>query len=166
MCIIKINMKRVLLYILFVIMFAGCQNTPDKKRVVVVPAKRYFPNTLANKRFVTDRLFALVRDTSDYSLNPSDSTGAVFTGNVLKFTDTVHFVSTYHAWCGNDCFAKVYGRYYFTDSLKVSFYTDSITRSGECNTVTEQTKSLPALDLYLVKDAKGHLQLVHGPAVI
>lgn len=159
-------MKRVLLYILVVGIFAGCQNRPKKKPVIVVAAKRNFPNTLANKIFVTDRLFALVPDTSDYSLKPSDSTTRVFTGNVLKFTDTVHFVSSYHAWCGNDCFAKVYGRYYFTDSLKVSFYTDSITRSGECSTVTESIKSRAALNLYLVKGDKGHLELVHGPDVI
>ncbi|WP_316779291.1 hypothetical protein [Pedobacter antarcticus] len=159
-------MKRGLLYILLAVIFAGCQNPPEKKRVLVMNAKRYFPNTLANKIFVTDRLFAFVSDTSDYSLKLSDTIRSVFTGNVLKFTDTIHFVSSFHTWCGNDRFDTVYGRYYFTDSLKISFYTDSITRFGECSTVTEHTKSRPALNLYLVKDDKGHLELIHGPAVI
>lgn len=147
-------------FILVVSLIIGCQSQPEKQNKIAQTVKKHFPNTLVNKTFKTERLIGLSTEKSDNLLD--DSTVSMgWVGNTINFVDTVHFVSAYRAWCGNDCFTTVYGRYYFADSLKVRFYTDSIARSGSCEAPTVYTKSRPAIDLYLVKTPEGHLQLNH-----
>jgi len=167
MCILKIKMKLALLIILVIAVTMSCQSQPEKKHRVIaarIPARKHFPNTLVNKKFQTGELIGLTSDTVDYPLIPVDS-GERWSGNVIKFKDSVHFVSAYEAWCGNDCFVAVYGRYYFIDSLKIRFYTDTITYSGECKRPNVYTTSNPPLDLFLVKGPQSQLLLNHGPAV-
>jgi len=147
-------------FIFIVALIVGCQSQTEKQSIPAVVVKKHFPNTLANKKFLTQGLIGLTTEKSDYLLNDSAVTVG-WVGNTVRFVDSLHFVSAYVAWCGNDCFTRVYGRYYFVDSLKVSFYTDSITRSGECEAPTEYTKSRPPLDLYLVKTPEGRIQLNH-----
>ena len=153
-------MKLASSFIFVVALIIGCQSQPEKQNIPAPVVKKHFPNTLANKKFLTEGLIGLTTDKSDYLLNDSAVTVG-WVGDIVNFVDAVHFESAYVAWCGNDCFTRVYGRYYFVDSLKVSFYTDSITLSGECEAPTEYTKSRPALDLFLVKTPEGRLQLNH-----
>lgn len=155
-------MKTAILIIFIIAPTLGCVSPAEKHNNVVQGVQKHFPNTLVNRKFQTERLIGLTTDKADYWLTDAEKAGR-WAGNTIKFIDTVHFVSAYEAWCGNDCFTSVYGRYYFVDSLKVSFYTDSITRWGECKSPTEYTKSRPALDLYLVKGSDGRLQLNHKP---
>jgi len=156
-------MKLTCLFIFSIILSIGCQNQPGKQNDLTPVVNKHFPNTLVNKKFATEKLIGLTTDKSDYLLSDyqlMDTTmAAEWSGNTVKFMDSVHFVSAYQAWCGNDCFTSVFGRYYFADTLKVSFYTDSITRSGECEAPTVYTKSRPAFDLFLVKMPNGSLQL-------
>ena len=154
----KIMMKLASPFIIIVALIIGCQSLPEKQNNPASVVKKHFPNTLAHEKFLTEGLIGLTTEKSDYLLNDSIVTVG-WVGNTVRFVDSVHFVSAYVAWCGNDCFTRVYGRYYFVDSLKVSFYTDSITRSGECEAPTQYTKSRPPLDLYLVKTPEGRLQL-------
>lgn len=153
-------MKTAVLFTFVIALAIGCVSPPEKQNNVVPVVQKHFPNTLVNKKFQTERLIGLTTDTSDYWLTDAKEAGK-WAGNTIKFTDTVHFVSAYEAWCGNDCFTSVYGRYYFIDSLKVRFHTDSITRRGECEAPTEYIKSRPALVLYLVKGPDGRLQFKH-----
>lgn len=153
-------MKLAIPFIFIVAHTIGCLPQAEKKSIPVPLVKKHFPNTLLNKRFLTEGLIGLTTEKSDYLLN--DSTVSIgWVGNTIRFVDSVHFVSAYQAWCGNDCFTRVYGRYYFVDSLKVSFHTDSITRSGECEAPTAYTKSRPPLNLFLVKTPEGHLKFNH-----
>ena len=150
--------------IIVIAIFIGCQSQSEKQNELAPVVNRRFPNTLINKKFVTEKLIGLVNDKSDYLLSDYqliDTTiAAEWSGNTVRFVDSVHYVSAYQAWCGNDCFTSVFGRYYFIDNSKVRFYTDSITSSGECEAPTVHD-SRPALDLYLVKTPEGHLQLNH-----
>jgi hypothetical protein len=155
-------MKIAILFALVISLAFACDSPLGKQNNTVPDVQKHIPNTLINKRFKTERLFGLTTEKFDHWLSNAEEVGR-WVGNTIKFTDTVHFVSAYEAWCGNDCFTSVYGRYYFVDSLKVRFYTDSITRWGECEGPTEYIKSRPALDLYLVKGADGSLQLKQKP---
>lgn len=153
-------MKSAIPFIFVIALITGCQSQPEKQDHPVPIVKKHFPNTLVKRKFQTERLIGLTTDTSDHLLVDSTVTPG-WVGNTIRFTDSVHFVSAYVAWCGNDCFTRVSGRYYFVDSLKVRFYTDSISRSGECEAPTVYTKSRPPLDLYLVKMTGGRLGLNH-----
>jgi len=154
-------MKLASSFIFVVALIIGCQSQPEKQNIPAPVVKKHFPNTLANKKFLTEGLIGLTTDKSDYLLNDSAVTVG-WVGDIVNFVDSVHFESAYVAWCGNDCFTRVYGRYYFVDSLKVSFYTDSITLSGECEAPTEYTKTRPPLNLYLAETPEGRLQLNHN----
>jgi len=157
-------MKLVYPVLFFVALSFGCQNKAQKNVNSTPVSNTNFTNTLVNKKFVTEKLIGLTHDESDYVLSDYrrvDTTmAAEWAGNTIKFIDSIHFVSAYQAWCGNDCFTSVFGRYQFIDSLKVRFITDSITRSGECEAPTVYGGKSP-LDLYLVKSPDGRLQLNH-----
>jgi hypothetical protein len=152
-------MKTAIIFFFFAFTY-GCIHTPRQQNNLAPVVHKHFPNTLVHKKFQTERLIGLAIDKSDYPLIDAKGLGK-WAGNTIKFTDSLHFVSAYEAWCGNDCFTTVYGRYYFVDSLKVRFYTDSIARSGDCSAATVYTKTRPALDLYLVQDSNGQLHLKH-----
>ncbi|WP_316797273.1 hypothetical protein [Pedobacter agri] len=160
-------MKFVYLVLILTASSFGCQNKAGKLGHSAPVRNSHFKNTLVNKKFVTEKLIGLTNDKSDYNLKDYgliDTTmAAEWSGNTIKFVDSLHFVSAYQAWCGNDCFTSVFGRYEFVDSLKVRFYTDSITRSGECEAPTVYGNK-PPLDLNLVKSADGRLKLnYHSP---
>lgn len=148
---------------IFLAAFAyGCTTKPEKQNHAAPAVQKHFPNPLMNKKFHTEKLIGLSVDDSDHTLVDAKQAGE-WVGNTIRFKDNIHFVSAYEAWCGNDCFTTVFGRYYFVDSLKVRFYTDSIAHSGECEAPMEYTKYRPGLDLYLVKEPDGQLQLNHKP---
>lgn len=155
-------MKTAIMFTFLIILSLGCIFQPEKQNNTFPIVQKHFPNKLANKKFQTERLIGLTTDKSDYWLIDAEQVGK-WAGNTINFIDTVHFVSAYEAWCGNDCFTTVFGRYYFVDSLKVRFYTDSITHSGDCAAPTIYTKSRPALDLYLAKGPDGQLKLNQAP---
>lgn len=155
-------MKIAILFAVVIAFAFGCDYPARTQNNAVPDVQKHFPNTLINKKFKTEKLIGLTTEKFDYWLTNAEEAGR-WVGNTIKFIDTVHFVSAYEAWCGNDCFTSVYGRYYFVDSLKVRFYTDSITRWGECEAPTEYVKSRPALDLYLVKGSDDSLQLKQKP---
>lgn len=158
------NMKLAYPLIFFIALSFGCQNKTEKKVNLTPVSNTRFPNTLVNKKFTTEKLIGLTHDESDYVLSNyrliDTSMAAEWAGNTIKFIDSTHFVSAYQAWCGNDCFRSVFGRYQFIDSLKVRFITDSITRSGECEAPTVYGGK-PPLDLYIVERPDGSLQLNH-----
>lgn len=142
------------LFTFVIVLTIGCQAQGENQNNAASILQKRFPNPLVNKKYQTERLIGLNKDKFDHLLIDIKEQGK-WAGNTIKFTDSIHFVSAYEAWCGNDCFTTVFGRYYFVDSLKVRFYTDSISRSGDCKAPTVYTKSRPALNLYLVKTAEG-----------
>lgn len=92
----------------FVIAFAfGCQPQPEKPYHIA--SSTDFSNTLVSRKFQTEGLVGLTTDPSDYRLMETIPEGK-WAGNTIEFIDSVHFVSAYEAWCGNDCFTSVFGR--------------------------------------------------------
>ena len=148
------------LFIFTIAIAFGCERQTKIRNTEPVIQKR-FKNTLINKEFETEQLIGLTEDKKNHQLH-SFRKGGKWAGNTINFLDSVHFISAYKAWCGNDCFTSVYGRYYFVDHHTVRFFTDSIRRDGDCEAPTVYTRSRPPLDFSLVKMPDGQLQLKYS----
>jgi hypothetical protein len=149
------SMKPILiLYLILLTLTLSCNS-----RHTEVHAYTATENSLSRKRFETKELFGFSNEPEDYVLMPHADSVRMWVGNIIDFVDKEHFVSSYVAWCGNDCFTSVFGRYYFEDSSKVVFFTDSVTFSGECSDRPKQTKTLPPVVFYLGNSSSDTLKL-------
>nr|WP_162988827.1 hypothetical protein [Pedobacter schmidteae] len=150
-----------LLYLLLIFTI-GCRTSENKGKQLTAPGK-HFPNLLAHKKYQTENLIGLSPRQADYTLVRYKENMGRWVGNTINFVDNEHFVSAYEAWCGNDCFTTVYGRYYFEDNLTVYFYTDSITYHGDCEAPVKHIKSQPPQIQYIVAASADSLQLNYRP---
>ncbi|RQO70465.1 hypothetical protein DBR43_20840 [Pedobacter sp. KBW06] len=137
-------MKPAILYLMLLTLTLSCNSRHTEEHKYTATE-----NTLSKKRFETKELFGTSSDPGNYVLIPHADSVGMWVGNIIDFVDKEHFVSNYVAWCGNDCFTSVFGRYYFEDSSKVVFFTDSIKFSGECRDRPKQTKTGPPVVFYL-----------------
>lgn len=150
-------MKPTILYLILLTLTSSCNS-----RHTEVHANIVFENKLSMKRFETEKLFGISNEPDDYVLMPHADSVGMWVGNIIDFVDKEHFVSSYVAWCGNDCFTSAFGRYYFEDSSKVVFYTDSITFSGDCSDRPKQTKTGPPVVFYLGESSSDTLKLARN----
>jgi len=150
-------MKSTILYLILLTLTLSCNS-----RHTEVHAYTATENPLSKKRFETKELFGTSSDPDDYVLMPHADSVGMWVGNIIDFVDKEHFVSNYVAWCGNDCFTSVSGRYYFEDSSKVVFFTDSITFSGECRDRPKETKTGPPVVFYLGDSSSDTLKLTRN----
>lgn len=148
------SMKATILYLILLTLILSCNS-----RHTEVHANIVVENKLATKKFETEELFGISNEPDGYVLMPHADSVGMWVGNIIDFVDKEHFVSSYVAWCGNDCFTSVFGRYYFEDSARVVFYTDSITFSGGCSDRPKQTKTLPPVIFYLGNSSSDTLKL-------
>jgi len=150
-------MKLTIIYLILLTLTLSCNS-----RHTEVHAYTAAENTLSKKRFETEELFGISNQSDDYVLAPHVDSVGMWVGNIIDFVDKEHFVSSYVAWCGNDCFTSVFGRYYFEDSSKVVFFTDSIIFSGECSDRPKQTKTGPPVVFYLGDSSSHTLKLTRN----
>ncbi|WP_342328796.1 hypothetical protein [Pedobacter sp. FW305-3-2-15-E-R2A2] len=151
------DMKLNILYLILITLTLSCNS-----RHTEVHAYTATENTLSKKIFETEELFGISNEPEDYVLMPHADSVGLWVGNIIHFVDKEHFVSSYVAWCGNDCFTSAFGRYYFEDSSKVVFFTDSIKFSGECRDRPKQTKTGPPVVFYLEDASSGPLKLTRN----
>jgi hypothetical protein len=122
----------------------------------------HYPNSLKGSKWIIAdyRIIGYdARDTATFELFPFDSTVNTFNFAAVRFKDSAHYES-YNSWeCGNDCFITVNGTYAFTQSNEVSFYVDSIQRTGECAAPTIYPREKTPIKYILQKTGKA-MQLV------
>jgi hypothetical protein len=151
------HMKLTILYLILLTLTLSCNS-----RHTEVHTYTATENTLSKKKFETRELFGISNEPGDYVLMPHADSVGMWVGNIIDFVDKEHFVSSYVAWCGNDCFTSVFGRYYFEDSSKVVFFTDSVTFSGECRDRPKQTKTGPPVVFYFGDSSSDTLKLTRN----
>lgn len=151
------HMKPAILYLMLLTLTLSCNS-----RHTEVHTYTATENILSKKRFETKELFGISGEPEDFELIPHADSVGMWVGNVIDFVDKEHFVSNYVAWCGNDCFTAVFGRYYFEDSSKVVFFTDSVKFSGECRDRPKQTRTDPPVVFYLSDAVSDTLKLIRN----
>ena len=95
-----------------------------------------FKEILLKDKWVTDHILGLDPKTEIYKLTKYNPKGK-FAGNITQFVDSVNFHSEYAAWCGNDYFTDVSGKYKFIDKDKISITVETVSYSGEWSKPTE-----------------------------
>ncbi len=98
---------------------------------------------LLKDKWVTDHILGLDPQTKTYKLTKYNPKGK-FAGNITQFLDSVNYHSEYVAWCGNDYFTDVSGKYKFLEKDKISIVVEKVSYSGEWTKPTEyrETKYL------------------------
>ena len=91
---------------------------------------------LLKDKWVTDQILGLDPATETYKLTRYNPEGR-FAGNTIQFLDSVNFHSEYAAWCGNDYFTDVSGKYKFLQPNKITITVERVTYSGEWTKPTE-----------------------------
>jgi len=133
-------------------LFASCKN-PERK-------KMNFPNELKNTHWIVDS-GGLIAPGGDkiYELSKRIDSVLILNFHAVNFLDEEKFES-YDSWeCGNDCFTKVYGRYYFTQADQIKMEVDSIRKTGTCEAPTQTFKPAKDMAFDIVKKGK-QLQLI------
>lgn len=100
----------------------------------------WFENHLKNTEWSVNAIVGLDNDVKIYKLLKLEN-GGKWAGNYLTFTDTLNFVSGYSAWCGNDYFTTVNGKYSFPYKDEIVLSVDSVSYSGEWTKPTEYRKT-------------------------
>jgi hypothetical protein len=98
--------------------------------------KDSFKENLLKDKWVTDHILGLDPKTEIYKLTKYNPKGK-FAGNITQFIDSLNFRSEYVAWCGNDYFTNVSGKYKFLDKDKISIAAETVSYSGEWTKPTE-----------------------------
>jgi hypothetical protein len=112
-----------------------------------------FNETLLKNGWITDNILGLDPNTKTYKLtkyNPKEA----FAGNLTHFLDNSTFHSQYTAWCGNDNFTDVFGKYRFIDKDRIVIIVETVSYSGAWTKPTEhrQTNYL-TFTISIAKDA-------------
>ncbi|SUJ29155.1 Uncharacterised protein [Sphingobacterium spiritivorum] len=141
---IKKNTVFPFLIVLLIIIFS-CKE-PERKKAI-------FPNYLKNTHWIVNEGGLIAPDGErTYYLSPRIDTAVIFNFHAVNFLDEEEF-SSYDSWeCGNDCFTKVYGRYYFTAANQIKMEVDSISISGTCLAPTQIFKPSKEMVFDLVKE--------------
>lgn len=101
-----------------------------------VTIKNSFVKTLLKDKWISDRILGLDPNTETYKLTKYNPKGK-FVGNITQFVDSVNFKSEYTAWCGNDYFTHVSGKYHFLDTDKIVVLVETVTYTGDWTRPTE-----------------------------
>lgn len=89
-------------------------------------------------------------ETNEYKLTKSDDLHIY--GNSIGLDSNNRFVSSYSAWCGNDCFTTNQGGYKIIDETHINFYLEQVNIDGDC----ENKLIHPNIDIgtfFIVKDS-------------
>jgi hypothetical protein len=92
--------------------------------------KNSFRELLLEDKWVTDHILGLDPKIKTYKLTKFNTKGK-FAGNITQFSDRSTFHSAYTAWCGNDYFTDVSGKFNFLDNDKIAITVETVTCSGE-----------------------------------
>ncbi|MCT4236825.1 hypothetical protein HZP42_10555 [Elizabethkingia anophelis] len=143
---IKKNLAFLFLSTLLIIIFS-CKKQERKKTI--------FPNYLRNTRWIVNEGGLIAPDgEKTYYLSPRIDTAVIFNFHAVNFLDEEKF-SSYDSWeCGNDCFTKVYGKYYFMEANQIKMEVDSISTSGTCLAPTQIFKPSKEMVFDLVKEGE------------
>ena len=120
--------------------------------------KNTIENILTNTEWKIDYLFCYDETIERYSMSVKSDTLEFNWGNFVLFSNNGTFKSYYTAWCGNDCFRTVYGKYKIISETTLSAKVDSATFQGWCtnsysdSTWTEYRNSNP-ISFSISKDA-------------
>ncbi|MGJ1420149.1 hypothetical protein ACR79T_11030 [Sphingobacterium spiritivorum] len=143
---IKKNTAFPFLIVLLIIIIS--YKEPERKKTV-------FPNYLKNTHWIVNEGGLIAPDGEEtYYLSPRIDTAVIFNFHAVNFLDEEEF-SSYDSWeCGNDCFTKVYGKYYFTAADQIKMDVDSISTSGTCLAPTQIFKPSKEMVFDLVKEGE------------
>ena len=102
--------------------------------------KNSFKEILLKDKWVTDHILGLDPKTETYKLTKYNPKGK-FAGNITQFLDSSTFHSEYAAWCGNDTFTDVSGKFKFIDNDKITITVETVSYSGEWTKPTEHRET-------------------------
>ncbi len=140
---IKKNTAFPFLIVLLIIIFS-CKE-PERKKI-------NFPNELKNTHWIVNYGGLISPEGGNtYDLSKRIDTAFILNFHAIDFLDEEKF-SSYDNWeCGNDCFTKVYGKYYFTEVRQIKMEVDSISKSVFCDVPTRVFKPSKEMVFDLVK---------------
>jgi hypothetical protein len=121
------------LFILTVFIFS-CNGKAIRNKNV----KNIYKDELEIGTWETDEILGLDPNTEKFILTKFVS--RKFAGFLTNFSEKMNFSSCYTAFCGNDIFTDVFGKYEFFDKDKISITVDSVTYSGGWEKPTEVRK--------------------------
>lgn len=136
-------MKLKLTFAIALLGFIACtlQSNNNKKEGVIEDSILLVDNYLIGTKWRINDLLCLNEKMEKYTLAMIDTTERYSYGNLIRFSDSTNFVSYYTAWCGNDCFTTVFGKYKLLSEDEVAFSVDSVTYRGDCYAPTEYRKA-------------------------
>lgn len=112
--------------LIFTIFIFSCNGKAQRNKNV----KNIYKNELESGIWETNGILGLNENTEKFTLTKFRE--RKFAGNLTSFSNkTNNFSSGYTAWCGNDNFTTVTGKYEFFDKDKLGISVDSVTYSGE-----------------------------------
>jgi hypothetical protein len=118
-----------------VILFMLFPAQAEKPAVLTVPVTQDSLHPLRNTRWISNEILGLKTETKVYQLTKYQPR-VKFAGFTVSFSDYPYFTSGYTAWCGNDCFTTVHGKYGGLPEI-LEIKLDSVTYRGECKNPTE-----------------------------
>ncbi|WP_326983241.1 hypothetical protein VUJ46_01450 [Chryseobacterium sp. MYb264] len=134
--------------LLLILLTLSCRKADEKKTG--------FQNDLKNTRWIVDSggIIGAGGDSVYYLSRRIDSL-QLFNFHAIDFLDEEKFTS-YDSWeCGNDCFTRAFGRYYFTGNQKVIMEIDSISTIGTCMAPTRIFEPSETRIFDLSREGKG-----------
>ncbi len=139
----KKNLAFLFLSVLLIIIFS-CKE-PERK-------KTNFPNELKNTHWIVNYGGLISPEGENtYELSKRIDTAFILNFHAIDFLDAEKF-SSYDSWeCGNDCFTRIHGRYYFTEAHQIKMEVDSISKSDFCDAPTQIFKPSKEMVFDLVK---------------
>lgn len=142
----KKNLAFLILSALLIVFFS-CKE-PERK-------KTNFPNYLKNTSWIVNEGGLIAPDGGKiYNLSPRIDTAVIFNFHAVNFLDEEKF-SSYDSWeCGNDCFTKVYGKYYFMETNQIKMEVDSISKSEFCDAPKQIFNPAKEIVFDLVKEGE------------
>ncbi|MCD9853414.1 hypothetical protein LUD75_01765 [Epilithonimonas sp. JDS] len=115
--------------------------------------KNIYKNELENGIWETNAILGLDPNAGKFTLTKFIQ--RKFAGNLTSFSNKeMNFSSGYTAFCGNDNFTTVIGKYDFFDKDKISISVDSVTYSGGWEKPTEIRKKKDLIYLISKVDDK------------
>ena len=113
-------MKRIF-FLAMIVCFISCDKVKENPDEI----------TLQGTRFRINNLFCLDETMENYKLTIKKDSLDVY-GDFVYFSENGTFSSYYRAWCGNDCFRTVYGKYDMISETELSAMVDSVHYAGWC----------------------------------
>lgn len=99
-----------------------------------------FREILLKDKWITDHILGLDPKTETYKLTKYNPKGK-FAGNITQFLGSSTFHSEYTAWCGNDNFTDVSGKFKFLGNDNITITVETVSYSGEWTKPTEHRET-------------------------